>query len=81
MVRDDIPLKLHQETCITFFRDRAQGRHSYFPPAASYTFILIQKPNGGTSILRGRRGGGGGAWTSHQAWRQNLGQGPAKFTK
>ena len=26
-------------------------------------------------------GGGGGAWTSHQVWRQNLGQGPAKFTK
>ena len=25
--------------------------------------------------------GGGGAWTSHQVWRQNLGQGPAKFTK
>ena len=26
-------------------------------------------------------GGGGGAWTSHQVWRQNLGQSPAKFTK
>ena len=35
------------------------------------------------------KGGGGGnfhiwrsgrAWTSHQVWRQNLGQGPAKFT-
>ena len=26
-------------------------------------------------------GGGGGAWTSHQVWRQNLGQGLAKFTK
>ena len=23
----------------------------------------------------------GGAWTSHQVWRQNLGQGQAKFTK
>ena len=23
----------------------------------------------------------GVAWTSHQVWRQNLGQGPAKFTK
>ena len=31
---------------------------------------------GGTSKYRGR-----GAWTSHQVWRQNLGQGPAKFTK
>ena len=30
-----------------------------------------------------RRSGGGGweAWTSHQVWRQNLGQGLAKFTK
>ena len=28
-----------------------------------------------------RRSGGGGSWTSHQVWRQNLGQGPAKFTK
>ena len=27
---------------------------------------------GGTFILGGR--GGGGAWTSHQVWRQNLGQ-------
>ena len=34
-------------------------------------------PQGGTSILRG----GEGAWTSHQVWRQNLGQGSAKFTK
>ena len=24
---------------------------------------------------------GGGAWTSRQVWRQNLGQGPAKFIK
>ena len=37
------------------------------------TFSLAQ---GGTSILGGRR-----AWTSHQVWKQNLGQGPAKFTK
>ena len=34
---------------------------------------------GDTAILRGR--GGGGAWTSQQVWRQNLGQDPAKFTK
>ena len=33
-------------------------------------------PPGGTSILRG--GGGGEAWTSHQVWRQNLGQGSNK---
>ena len=31
---------------------------------------------GATSILEGW-----GAWTSHQVWKQNLGQGPAKFTK
>ena len=31
--------------------------------------------------IRRLGGGGGGAWTSHQVWRQNLGQGPAKFTK
>ena len=26
-----------------------------------------------------KRSGGGGAWNSHQVWRQNLGQGPAKL--
>ena len=41
-------------------------------------FTLPNRPREVTSILGGR---GGGAWTSHQVWRQNLGQGPAKFTK
>ena len=33
---------------------------------------------GGTSILGGQ---GERAWTSHQVWSQNLGQGLAKFIK
>ena len=36
----------------------------------------LPTPPRGTTILGGR-----GAWTSHQVWRQNLEQGPAKFTK
>ena len=35
-----------------------------------------QTPRGYFQIRRS-----GGAWTSHQVWRQNLGQDPAKFTK
>ena len=45
-----------------------------FPPQPDYR-PTVPLPRG-SYILGGR-----GTWTSHQVWRQNLGQDPAKFTK
>ena len=45
-----------------------------------YTFCSIRNENTqGGEVLPYQEVRG--AWTSHQVWRQNLGQGPAKFPK
>ena len=45
-------------------------------------YLMKYKPDlNPRGILLNKEVGGGGAWTSHQVRRQNLGQGPAKFTK
>ena len=61
--------------CIDPFTKRHRPVHN--GGFAKFEVLDCSQNPGGTSIL-GSRGGG---LTSHQVWRQNLGQGPAKFTK